>query len=47
LNDQEMLNYGIGVSVNPKVVKAQYAIASKKGVLGGEVLADYLLKAFN
>ena len=46
LNDKEMLDFGIGVSVNPEQVSGQYAIPQKKDVLGGEVLARYLLKAF-
>jgi len=45
LNDKEMLDFGIGVSVNPEQVSGKYAIPKKKGVLGGEILAKYLLKA--
>lgn len=46
LNDREMLKYGIGVSVDPRRVSGKYAIPKKRGVLGGEVLAEYLLKAY-
>ncbi|HPI67054.1 MAG TPA: HAD-IIB family hydrolase [bacterium] len=47
LNDKEMLQYGVGVSMNPEKVSAKYAILPKKGQLGGEILVDYLLKAYN
>jgi len=46
LNDKEMLDFGIGVSVDPEQVSGKYAIPKKKGVLGGEILAKYLLKAY-
>lgn len=46
LNDKEMLTYGVGVSVDPKRVSGQYAIPPKKNILGGEVLAKYLLQVF-
>jgi len=45
LNDKEMLNFGISVSVDPKQVSGTYAIPKKKGVLGGEILAKYILQA--
>ena len=45
LNDKEMLDFGIGVSVDPEQVSGKYAIPKKEGVLGGEILAKYLLKA--
>ncbi len=45
LNDKEMLDFGIGVSVDPEKVSGKYAIPKKKDVLGGEILAKYLLKA--
>jgi len=45
LNDKEMLNFGIGISVDPEKVSAEYAISPKKGELGGEILVKYLLKA--
>ncbi len=45
LNDKEMLNFGMSISVDPKQVSGAYAIPKKKGVLGGEVLAKYLLRA--
>ena len=44
LNDKEMLDFGIGVSVDPEQVSGKYAIPKKKGVLGGEILVKYLLK---
>ncbi|MDI6820765.1 MAG: HAD hydrolase family protein [Patescibacteria group bacterium] len=46
LNDKEMLGFGIGVSVDPEQVSGEYAIPKKKGELGGEILAKYLLEAF-
>ncbi len=46
LNDKEMLNFGIGISVDPEQVSGKYAIQKKKGMLGGEILAKYLLMAF-
>ena len=46
LNDKEMLEFGIGVSVDPKRVSAAYAIEKKRGILGGEVIAKHLLNAF-
>jgi len=45
LNDKEMLDFGIGISVDPEKVSGRYAIPQKKGVLGGEILAEYLLRA--
>jgi len=47
LNDREILEYGIGVTVDPQRVNGKYAILKKKGVLGGEILAEYLLKAYS
>ncbi len=44
LNDKEMLDFGIGVSVDPGLVSSVYAIPKKKGRLGGEILAQYLLR---
>lgn len=46
LNDEQILKAGVGVTMNPKTVSAQYAISTKKGQLGGEVLAAYLLQAY-
>ena len=46
LNDKEMLDFGIGVSVNPEKVRGMYAIQCTKGELGGEILAKYLLSAW-
>jgi hydroxymethylpyrimidine pyrophosphatase-like HAD family hydrolase len=46
LNDKEMLDFGIGVSVDPEKVSGEYAIHKKEGALGGEILARYLLDAF-
>lgn len=46
LNDREMLEYGIGVSVDPDRVDGQYAIPKNKNRLGGEVLAEYILDVF-
>jgi len=46
LNDKEMLDFGIGISVDPEQVNGEYAIPKKKGELGGEILAKYLLMAF-
>lgn len=45
LNDREMLAFGIGVSMDPTRVRGAYAIPRQEGVLGGEVLARYLLRA--
>ncbi|MBU3968746.1 HAD-IIB family hydrolase [Patescibacteria group bacterium] len=45
LNDKEMLDFGIGISVDPEQVSGEYAIPKKKGELGGEILAEYLLGA--
>lgn len=45
LNDKEMLNFGIGISVDPEKVSGKYAIPKTKDVLGGEILVKYLLKA--
>jgi len=46
LNDKEMLGFGIGVSVDPEKVSGKYAIYKKEDILGGEILARYLLDAF-
>lgn len=45
LNDREMLEFGVGVTVDPERVSGDYAIPKIEGVLGGEVIARYLLKA--
>ena len=45
LNDKEMLSFGIGVSVDSEKVSGMYAVHPRKGELGGEILAKYLLKA--
>ncbi len=42
-NDQEMLEIGKGVTVNPERVKAEYFIEHKPEQLGGELLVDFLL----
>ncbi|OGC82214.1 MAG: hypothetical protein A2V81_00545 [Candidatus Abawacabacteria bacterium RBG_16_42_10] len=44
LNDKEMLDFGVGISVDLEQVSGEYAIPKKKGQLGGEILAEYLLK---
>lgn len=46
-NDAEMLKAGLGVTVTPNLVSGDYFIASEEGVLGGEVLADFLVKYFS
>lgn len=46
LNDREMLQFGIGISVDSEHVSGMYAIPKKEGELGGEILARHLLKAF-
>ncbi len=46
LNDKEMLDFGIGISVDPELVNGQYAIPKARDKLGGEILARYLLMAF-
>ncbi|MBU2529650.1 MAG: HAD-IIB family hydrolase, partial [Elusimicrobia bacterium] len=38
LNDKEMLDFGIGISVDPEQVSGEYVIPKEKGVLGGEIL---------
>ncbi len=43
VNDKEMLEAGVGVSVRPEKISGYYAIPETKGILGGEVLLDYLL----
>lgn len=45
-NDREMLELGVGVSVDPENVSGRYAIRKDEGRLGGRVLAEYLLRAF-
>jgi len=42
-NDQEMLEVGKGVTVEPDRVQAEYFIEHKPGELGGELLAEFLL----
>ncbi|MFC1756729.1 HAD family hydrolase [Patescibacteria group bacterium] len=45
-NDAEMLQVGKGVTVNPERVEAEYFVEHKPEELGGEVLAEFLLKHF-
>jgi HAD superfamily hydrolase (TIGR01484 family) len=42
-NDEEMLQIGKGVSVNPERVKGEYFIDHQSEELGGEILVDFLL----
>ncbi|MDE1761799.1 MAG: HAD family phosphatase [Candidatus Micrarchaeota archaeon] len=44
LNDKEMLEFGVGVTVEPGVVWGAYKTSGKG--LGGEELADFLVKRF-
>ena len=45
-NDEEMLEIGKGVTVDPNRVKAEYFIEHKSEELGGELLAEFLLKYY-
>lgn len=45
-NDKEMLKNGKGVSVEPDRVEAEYFIEHKPEELGGELLAEFLLKYY-
>ncbi len=45
-NDKEMLEIGKGVSVEPDRVQAEYFIEHKPEQLGGELLAEFLLKYY-
>jgi len=45
-NDQEMLEIGKGVTVEPKRVKAEYFIEHKPEQLGGQLLVDFLLEYY-
>ncbi|MBU1292150.1 HAD hydrolase family protein [Patescibacteria group bacterium] len=45
-NDAEMLQVGIGVTVDPKRVEAEYFINHKPDELGGELLVKFLLEYF-
>lgn len=47
LNDKEMLEYGTGVTVDPSNVAGEYAIPKQGDKLGGEILAEHLLKSFS
>lgn len=45
-NDKEMLEVGLGVTVDPDRVKGDYFIEYDKGELGGENLAEFLLRYY-
>ncbi|MCK4473772.1 HAD hydrolase family protein [Candidatus Parcubacteria bacterium] len=45
-NDKEMLEIGKGVSVEPGRVEAEYFIEHKPEELGGELLAEFLLRYY-
>jgi HAD superfamily hydrolase (TIGR01484 family) len=45
-NDEEMLEIGKGVSVNPERVKGEYIIKHKPNELGGELLVKFLLEYY-
>ena len=45
-NDAEMLQVGRGVTVQPDRVEAEYFIEHKPEELGGELLAEFLLKYY-
>jgi hydroxymethylpyrimidine pyrophosphatase-like HAD family hydrolase len=44
MNDKEMLEFGVGVTVEPDVVWGQYKTSGKR--LGGEEVAEFLVKKF-
>ena len=45
-NDKEMLEIGKGVTVEPDKIEAEYFIEHSKQELGGELLAEFLVKYF-
>ncbi len=45
-NDKEMLQSGKGVSVEPDRIQAEYFIEHKPEELGGELLAEFLLRYY-
>jgi len=45
-NDKEMLENGLGVTVDPNRVKGDYFIEYQNGELGGEKLAEFLLNHY-
>jgi hydroxymethylpyrimidine pyrophosphatase-like HAD family hydrolase len=45
-NDAEMIKFGKGITVEPNRVQAEYFIDHKQGELGGELLAEFLLKFY-
>lgn len=45
-NDEEMLQLGKGVTVQPDRVRAEYFIEHKSERLGGELLVEFLLKYY-
>ena len=45
-NDAEMLQFGKGITVQPGRVEAEYFIEHKPEELGGELLAEFLLKYY-
>ncbi|MAF20188.1 MAG: hypothetical protein CMI55_00735 [Parcubacteria group bacterium] len=46
-NDQEMLELGKGVTVEPERIKAEYFIKHQPDQLGGELLVEFLLEYFS
>ena len=45
-NDEEMLQIGKGVSVNPERVKGKYFVETEGEKLGGHLLVDFLLEYY-
>lgn len=45
-NDKEMLEVGLGVTVDPNRVKGDYFIEYGEGELGGEKIAEFLLEHY-
>ncbi len=45
-NDAEMLQVGKGVTVNPERVEGEYVVERTHEKLGGEIVAEFLLKYF-
>ncbi len=45
-NDAEMLQVGKGVTVNPERVEGEYMVERTPEKLGGEIVAEFLLKYF-
>lgn len=46
VNDREMVEFGVGITTNPKIIEGNFFIEGENGKLPGEIFAEYLVSCF-